>query len=102
MRHRFSASFAYELPLGSNVWLRDIEVQGVVTVQSGRPFTVAFRPDIDNSNTGRSNLGFGYNDRPNVTGDATLDSPTAERWFNTVRVLDCRRSARSATPAATS
>jgi hypothetical protein len=83
VRNRFSASFAYELPLGTNVWLRDIEVQGVVTVQSGRPFTVALRPDIDNSNTGRSNLGFGYNDRPNVTGEATLDSPTAEQWFNT-------------------
>ena len=75
VRHRFSASFAYELPLGSSVVLRDIEVQGIVTIQSGRPFTVALRPDIDNSNTGRSNLGFGYNDRPNVTGDPTLDSP---------------------------
>ena len=82
VRHRFSASFAYELPLGTSIWLRDMEVQGVVTIQSGRPFTVALRPDIDNSNTGRSNLGFGYNDRPNVTGDASLDSPTAGQWFN--------------------
>ncbi|MEO7275675.1 MAG: TonB-dependent receptor [Vicinamibacterales bacterium] len=83
VRNRFSASFAYELPLGGNVWLRDIEVQGIVTIQSGRPFTVALRPDLDNSNTGRSNLGFGNNDRPNLTGDATLDHPTAEQWFNT-------------------
>jgi len=83
VRNRFSASFAYELPLGGNVVLRDIEVQGVVTIQSGRPFTVALRPDLDNSNTGRSNLGFGNNDRPNLTGDATLDSPTEEQWFNT-------------------
>ena len=43
----------------------------------------ALRPDIDNSNTGRSNLGFGYNDRPNVSGDPSLDSPTADQWFNT-------------------
>jgi Carboxypeptidase regulatory-like domain len=83
VRNRFSASFAYELPFGSNMWLRDIELQGVVTIQSGRPFTVALRPDIDNSNTGRSNLGFGYNDRPNVAGDAKLDSPNSDRWFNT-------------------
>jgi hypothetical protein len=83
VRHRFSASFAYELPLGTNVWLREIEVQGVVTIQTGRPFTVALRPDIDNSNTGRSNLGFGDNDRPNVTGDAARDSPTAQQWFDT-------------------
>ena len=40
-------------------------------------------PDIDNSNTGRSNLGFGYNDRPNVTGAASLSSSTEEAWFNT-------------------
>ncbi len=83
VRHRFSASFAYVLPLGSNVVLRDLEVQGIVTIQSGRPFTVALRPDLDNSNTGRSNLGFGNNDRPNLAGDPTLDSPTAEQWFNT-------------------
>jgi hypothetical protein len=42
-------------------------------------------PDIDVSNTGRSNLGFGYNDRPNVTGDPAL--PAGDRdehvWFNT-------------------
>jgi hypothetical protein len=58
-------------------------VQGILTLQSGRPFTVAIHPDIDQSNTGRSNLGFGYNDRPNVSGDPSLDDPTAERWFNT-------------------
>ncbi len=47
------------------------------TAQSGRPFTVALLPDIDNSNTGRSNLGFGNNDRPNVSGDPTLSEPDA-------------------------
>ena len=83
VRNRFSAAFAYELPLGNSIWLRDIEVQGIVTIQSGRPFTVALRPDLDNSNTGRSNLGFGFNDRPNVTGEPSLDSRTAEQWFNT-------------------
>src|SRR4051794_35129783 len=83
VRHRFSGSFAYKLPLGGSIWLRNIEVLGVVTIQSGRPFTVALRPEIDNSNTGRSNLGFGNNDRPNVSGDASIDSPTAERWFDT-------------------
>ena len=83
VRQRFSASFAYGLPLGDSPLLRDIELQGIVSIQSGRPFTAALRPDIDNSNTGRSNLGFGYNDRPNVSGDPSLDSPTADQWFNT-------------------
>ena len=42
-------------------------------------------PDIDVSNTGRSNLGFGYNDRPNVTGDPTLSESdrTETQWFKT-------------------
>jgi hypothetical protein len=62
--------------------LSDLEIEAVVTAQSGRPFTVALRPDIDNSNTGRSNLGFGNNDRPNVSGDPSLDRPTEEAWFN--------------------
>jgi hypothetical protein len=44
---------------------------------------VALLPDFDNSNTGRSLLGFGNNDRPNLVGKAKLDDPTPERWFNT-------------------
>ena len=44
---------------------------------------MALLPENDNSNTGRSILGFGANDRPNRVGDAQLDHPTVERWFNT-------------------
>ncbi|HEX6973890.1 MAG TPA: hypothetical protein VF147_05775, partial [Vicinamibacterales bacterium] len=94
IRHRFSASFSWPVPfgtgqpiLGNNGWisavLSNLELDGVATIQSGRPFTVALLPDIDNSNTGRSNLGFGNNDRPNVTGDPALSNPTADMWFNT-------------------
>ena len=82
VRHRFSMSFAYALPFGGSVWLDDWELQGVVTLQGGRPFTVAVHPDIDISNTGRSNLGFGNNDRPNISGDPSRSSPTADQWFN--------------------
>ena len=81
VRHRFSLSFSAELPFRS--FLSDMELQGIVTMQSGRPFTVALLPENDNSNTGRSTLGFGANDRPNVSGVAKLDEPTADRWFNT-------------------
>jgi hypothetical protein len=82
VRHRFSMSFAYSLPFTGNALVEGWELQGVVTLQSGRPFTVAVHPDIDISNTGRSNLGFGNNDRPNVAADPALDNPTADRWFN--------------------
>ncbi len=83
VRHRFSAGVTYELPLSGNAWLDDWSLQAIATYQSGRPFTVAVHPDIDASNTGRANLGFGYNDRPNVTGDGSLDDRTEERWFDT-------------------
>jgi hypothetical protein len=93
VRHRFSVSFSAELPFGAGRrWLADggvaaavfggMELQGIVTAQTGRPFTVALLPDFDNSNTGRSTLGFGANDRPDLTGNAGLDDPSADRWFN--------------------
>lgn len=89
IRHRFSLSYAYDLPFGKSAqgWEKGLlagwQTYGVITLQTGRPFTVALLSDIDNSNTGRSNLGFGANDRPNLIGQAKLDNPTPERWFNT-------------------
>ena len=82
VRHRFTAAFVYDLPFGHGALARDWQVTGIVTLQSGRPFTAALLPDIDNSNTGRSSLGFGANDRPNLVGDPDLDDRTPERWFN--------------------
>ncbi len=89
VRHRLSVGFAWELPFGEGsdgfvgALISDWQLSGVVTLQSGRPFTVALLPEIDNSNTGRGNLGFGNNDRPNIVGDPDVSDPTAERWFNT-------------------
>ena len=94
IRHRFSTSFSAELPFGNGKpWLSsggvmsailsDMELQGIVSLSTGRPFTVALLPEFDNSNTGRSTLGFGANDRPHVVGAAKLDNPSPDRWFNT-------------------
>ena len=94
VRHRLSTSFSYELPFGrGRRWVADdglattllsgFQFNGIVTLQSGRPFTVALLSEIDNSNTGRSTLGFGANDRPNVAGDPAAVNRTPERWFNT-------------------
>jgi hypothetical protein len=91
VRQRLSVSLAYDLPFGRDAqpgslasWLlADWQVNGIVTVQSGRPFTVALLQELDNSNTGRTNLGFGANDRPTVTGDPSVSDPTSQRWFNT-------------------
>jgi len=92
--HRLSVSYSYLFPFGKGrTYLADSgwattlltgwETFGIVTMQSGRPFTVALLSDIDNSGTGRSILGFGANDRPNVAGNPDLENRTPERWFNT-------------------
>jgi hypothetical protein len=92
--HRLSASYSYIFPVGkgrryvaNSGWLTTLltgwETYGIITLQSGRPFTVALLPDIDNSGTGRSILGFGANDRPNVAASPDLSNRTPERWFNT-------------------
>jgi hypothetical protein len=94
VRQRLSVSYTYDLPFGKgqrfaheggfrSALLSGWQTNGVVTLQSGRPFTVALLSDIDNSNTGRSNLGFGANDRPNVVASPQLSTRTPDRWFNT-------------------
>ncbi|HVF27761.1 MAG TPA: TonB-dependent receptor, partial [Pyrinomonadaceae bacterium] len=94
VRHRLSISYAYDLPFGKgraylsdNGFLSSVlsgwQTFGVVTVQTGRPFTVALLSEIDNSGTGRSTLGFGANDRPDVLRDASIARRTPEAWFDT-------------------
>jgi hypothetical protein len=84
LRHRFVTSFDYELPffrsstnavqhvLGGWRW------SGIVTLQSGRPFTVA-----DSSDPNRD--GDTVADRTNVIRDPNLpsDQRTTARWFDT-------------------
>jgi len=94
VRQRLSVSYSYLLPFGkgraylaNSGWVSSLltgwETAGILTFQTGRPFTVALLSEIDNSGTGRSILGFGANDRPNVVGSPDLSNPTPERWFNT-------------------
>jgi len=94
VRHRLSLSYSYDLPFGKGQahladrgWVSTLltgwQTFGIVTLQTGRPFTVALLPEIDNSGTGRSALGFGANDRPNLVGDPNLTRRTPEQWFNT-------------------
>ena len=82
VRQRLSISYSYDLPLGKSKLLSGWQTFGILTFQSGRPFTVALLSDFDNSNTGRSTLGFGANDRPNLAGVPRLSERSAERWFN--------------------
>lgn len=84
IRQRFTLSYAYDLPIAKgHRWLGGWQSFGVLTFQTGQPFTVALLPDDDNANTGQAALGFGANDRPNVAGTAKLSNPSATEWFNT-------------------
>jgi hypothetical protein len=83
LRHRLSLSYSYDLPFGKGRFLGGWQTFGIWTFQTGRPFTVALNPNVDNSNTGQSILGFGANDRPNVLRAPALSNPSPERWFDT-------------------
>jgi hypothetical protein len=83
IRRRFAFSYADDLPfLKRHRWIGGWRSFGVLTFQTGRPFTVSLLPDDDNSNTGISQLGFGANDRPNVVGNPALANPSPREWFN--------------------
>jgi hypothetical protein len=66
LRQRLSLSYFYDLPLGKGRLRGGWQTFGIWTFQSGRPFTVALLADLDNSNTGRSTLGFRAHARPLV------------------------------------
>ncbi len=82
-RHRMVANASWALPFLRNssglarAIAADWRVSGIVTIQSGAPFTV-------NLGTDRANIGPGPAQRPNLVGAPNLDSGrAADRWFNT-------------------
>ena len=84
VRHRVVGSFLYELPnaRGTPAWLgralRNWQLNGILTGQSGMPFT----PFLAN---GRSfiNSGAGGEVRPDIIGNPSLSSgQSVEHWFN--------------------
>ena len=92
--HRFTGRSVYQLPFGpgrsvGDSWTRakaaalsGWQLNGIVTLQSGQPYTVALPGELDNSNTGRTSYGFGAGDRPNLVGDPNLPNPDPQRWFD--------------------
>jgi hypothetical protein len=83
----FVSSVVYELPIGIGKPLQtgrraldyvigNWQVNGIVTLRSGQPFTPVVSGDV--ANTGNSSYM-----RPNVVGDWRLDNPTPQKWFNT-------------------
>jgi hypothetical protein len=83
-RHRFVSSFVYELPASGNLpgKVRAVvsgwQIGGIVTVQSGSPFTVVNGVD-------RANIGAGPGQRPDLIRNPNLPRNTRDplRWFDT-------------------
>jgi hypothetical protein len=83
----FVGSVVYELPIGgNNRWrtgrhavdymIGNWQVNGIVTLRSGVPFTPVVSGDV--ANTGNSSY-----ERPNLVGNWQLANPTPQEWFNT-------------------
>ncbi len=83
--HRWVLSYVYDLPFGkgkriapsskvADILLSGWQMTGILTMQTGRPFTVTV--GRDQSMTG------GNADRPNLIGDPKISDPGPDRWFN--------------------
>ena len=84
MRHRLTLSYTWELPVGKNKALLNYggpvnwilggwQTNGILTVQSGLPFTAVLQTSTTNTGTGS---------RPNAAGEVTYPR-TLQHWFDT-------------------
>ena len=73
VRHRVSANFVWDLPLGNSMIAHGWTVSGILTAHTGHPFTV---------NQSNNNVGTNMTGLPNVTGEVT-GPKTVDQWFST-------------------
>ena len=82
VRHRFVLSWVWALPFGKDHAIADSgflkpilenwQFSGIVTLSTGRPFTVFLNTGVNN----------GAPSWPNRIGDGKLDEPSPELWFD--------------------
>jgi hypothetical protein len=72
VRHRLTSAWVVDAP-------GRVEIRGILTAQTGQPFTPYLR--FDNSNTGNSGGIFGM-DRPDVLHSPALSNPGPAEWFD--------------------
>jgi len=88
--HRLVFSYVYDLPFGdgkrfapanrvASFLASGWQVTGILTWQTGRPFTIF--TDTDQSNTGQNG------DRPNIIGDWRVANQGPDFWFNPCTLL---------------
>ncbi|HEV2176331.1 MAG TPA: carboxypeptidase-like regulatory domain-containing protein [Terriglobia bacterium] len=88
IRHRLSVSYVYDLPFGGralrasspavNYAIQGWELAGIVTVQSGSPFTPVISGDV--SCTGEFQNFGALTDRPNLVGNPYPAKQTPNQW----------------------
>jgi hypothetical protein len=74
VRHTFSSSWIYELPWAQTKVYGGWQLNGILFLRTGLPFTV-----IQTQNVASANV----QNRPNRVCDGSLDNPTVDRWFDT-------------------
>jgi hypothetical protein len=82
VKHRFVLSYVWDLPFGrerrwasggvGNAVLGDWQFSGIVTLATGRPFTVFLNTGVNN----------GAPSWPNRIGDGKLDNPGPDLWYD--------------------
>ena len=87
-RHRFVLSYQWAVPYWrqANTWYQHLlgnwQFNGIVTVQSGTPFTVFDSTDVSLQGQAPEISGFSSN-RPNMIADPNSGPHSSQEWFNT-------------------
>ena len=71
--HTLSSSWIYELPVARERWYGGWQVNGILLLRTGLPFTVTQNQGVQSTGTGN---------RPNRICDGRLDNPTIDLWFD--------------------
>lgn len=71
--HTLSSSWIYEVPWASEQWYGGWQINSILYLRSGLPFTVTQTQGVLSTGTGN---------RPNRVCDGRLDNPTIDRWFD--------------------
>ncbi len=90
---RYVASVLWQLPLGTgqrfldraglvNAVAGNWQIAGILTLQSGRPFTAYYGASANYSGTDNGANGGPGLDRPNQVGEPRVSDPTPGRWFD--------------------
>ncbi len=94
-RHRLSLAYVYDLPFGNTLWksqnsrlnylISGWQLSGIVTAQTGPPFTPQIGGDVSCTEEG--------NDRPNLIGNPYPSNQTPNQWVLPSAFRDPRRNA---------